>query len=90
MDSSNRKLEADITAAICKTVGRDFTNDSRLVELGIDSLAVVRMILTLIPEGDNEIDLSDLVDLRTVGQFRHWIEQQVAPSIAIPDGEGRP
>ncbi|POD68891.1 hypothetical protein BKM17_26370 [Pseudomonas syringae group genomosp. 3] len=65
-----------------KTVGRDFTNDSRLVELGIDSLAAVRMILTLIPESDNEIDLSDLVDLRTVGQFRHWIEQQVAPSPA--------
>jgi len=41
-------------------------------------LAAVRLILTLIPESDSEIDLSDLVDLRTVGQFRHWIEQQVA------------
>lgn len=78
MGSTNRKLDADVTAAIRKAVGRDFTNDSRLVELGIDSLAAVRLILTLIPESDSEIDLSDLVDLRTVGQFRHWIEQQVA------------
>ncbi|PHX40856.1 hypothetical protein AO263_33695 [Pseudomonas sp. NZIPFR-PS5] len=75
IDSDNAD---NVTAVIRKAVGREFTDDSRLVELGVDSLAAVRMILTLIPDSDSEIDLSVLVDLRTVGEFRHWIEQQAA------------
>lgn len=78
MDQTNREFDDDVTTAIRKVVSVDFSNDSRLVDLGIDSLAAVRMIVTLLPDGDSEIDLSELVDLRTVGQFRRWIEQQVA------------
>lgn len=83
MDPGFQNLDELVTEAIRRTAGRNFENETRLVELGIDSLAAVRMILTLIPEGDSEIDLSALVDLKTVGEFRHWIKQQMNAALNV-------
>lgn len=67
----------EIDAVIKQHVSVPFTSDSTLAEIGIDSLSTLRIVTTLAPDADQEIDLADLVEVRTVGQFRGWIRERV-------------
>lgn len=66
-----------IDSTIERYVGVPFTDESTLVELGIDSLSALRIVTALADDGDREIDLADLVEVRTVGQFRRWLRGRV-------------
>jgi acyl carrier protein len=79
MDHLVRKFDEEFISTIHQFVHVLFTNESTLVEIGLDSLAVLRIVTALAPDPDREIDLSELADLRTVGQFRHWASRQVTP-----------
>lgn len=78
MDNFAGKFDEELTLTIRKFVRVPFTDESSLVEIGLDSLAVLRVFAALAPDSDREIDLSELVDLRTVGQVRRWASGQVA------------
>lgn len=78
MDHLVREFDEELTSTLRKFVRVPFTDESSLVEIGLDSLAVLRVVAALAPDSDREIDLSELVDLRTVGQIRRWASGQVA------------
>lgn len=59
-----------------KFVRVPFTTESALVDIGLDSLAVVRIAVAALPDADREIDPGELAGLRTVGQFQTWLDAQ--------------
>lgn len=50
-----------------------FTENSRLAEVGLDSLTLVSMAVACAPDTDQEIDAGALAQLRTVGELRQWL-----------------
>ncbi len=76
---SIRNVDEAISQAIRLAVRRDFDDASSLAEIGMDSLAVLRVVTALSDDPDREVDLAEVVDLRTVGEFRHWLRRQTIP-----------
>ncbi|WP_229656369.1 acyl carrier protein [Burkholderia pseudomallei] len=76
---SIRNVDDAIREAIRRAVRRDFDDASSLAEIGMDSLAVLRVVTALSKDPDREVDLAEIVDLRTVGEFRHWLRRQAIP-----------
>jgi acyl carrier protein len=76
---SIRNVDDAISEAIRLAVRRDFDDASSLAEIGMDSLAVLRVVTALSEDPDREVDLAEIVDLRTVGEFRRWLRQQAIP-----------
>jgi hypothetical protein len=61
----------DLTIARYATTG--FTDATSLRDAGIQSLSLLRLAVDLVPDGDAEIDVTRLVDLRTVGDLKAWL-----------------
>jgi acyl transferase domain-containing protein len=55
-----------------------FDDDSTLVDVGIDSLAKLRIIVELSEQTGREVDPEELGGLRTVGALRQWIQAMEA------------
>lgn len=77
MDPAVHTFVDDIDATIRRFVRVPFTDASTLAEIGLDSLTTLRVVAALVPDGDREIDLAELADLKTLGQFRAWVAGQV-------------
>jgi aryl carrier-like protein len=52
----------------------DFTAESLLADLGMDSLSLVRTVVRYVPDEDQEIDAGALGEVRTVGQLQAWLD----------------
>ncbi|WP_186156445.1 acyl carrier protein [Burkholderia gladioli] len=76
---STRNIDDAISAAIRLAIRRDFDETSSLPEIGMDSLSVLRVVTALSEDLDREVDLAEIVDLRTVAEFRRWLRQQAIP-----------
>ena len=50
-----------------------YTDSSLLAEIGIDSLAMLRIVVDLSRETGREVDPEELASLRTVGALREWL-----------------
>jgi acyl transferase domain-containing protein len=56
----------------------DYSDSSLLSEMGIDSLARLRIMLKLASDHGYEVEVDELAELRTVGEFRRWLHVQEA------------
>ncbi|WP_234313577.1 beta-ketoacyl synthase N-terminal-like domain-containing protein [Streptomyces sp. NBRC 109706] len=56
-----------------RTAADDYPDGSLLSDMGIDSLARVRIILRLASDHGYEVEAEELAQLRTVGDFRNWL-----------------
>ncbi|MEE1943025.1 hypothetical protein V1L54_27085 [Streptomyces sp. TRM 70361] len=64
-DEINSVIEAQVSGA--------YDDASLISEIGLDSLAVVRMAVQTAPGQDTEIDLAGLAGVRTIGDLRQWL-----------------
>ncbi len=69
--------EADDPATVMlgKHARTSYSDDSSLSEIGIDSLAMLRIMVELARDHGYEVDADDLAALRTVGAFRQWFRR---------------
>jgi aryl carrier-like protein len=73
----------DETAEVIGRIARvPFTADSALVEIGLDSLSMLRIVVAFAPDSDQEIDAAELAALRTVGQFQEWLRELAGSGVA--------
>ncbi|WP_233580692.1 beta-ketoacyl synthase N-terminal-like domain-containing protein [Streptomyces triticirhizae] len=69
--------DADLAVTVLREHARsasaDYSDTSLLADMGIDSLARVRIILRLASDHGYEVEAEELAQLRTVGDFRNWL-----------------
>lgn len=65
-------VSSDLEAVIAKYATEGFTDATPLLEVGLDSLALLRLAVE-VADGDAEIDATRLVDVRTVGDLKAWL-----------------
>lgn len=58
-----------------------YSDDSLLAEIGIDSLAMLRIVVDLSRETGQEVDPEELASLRTVGALREWLHSLEAHAV---------
>jgi acyl transferase domain-containing protein len=64
----------DLTAWVLREHARTpFDEGSTLAEIGIDSLAKLRLIVELSKKSGRDVDPEDFARLRTVGEMRQWV-----------------
>ncbi|MGP3966122.1 beta-ketoacyl synthase N-terminal-like domain-containing protein [Streptomyces sp. 6N223] len=72
----------DLAAAVlrehARTQAADYSDSSLLSDMGIDSLARLRIMLKLASDHGYDIEADELAELRTVGEFRRWLNVQEA------------
>ncbi|WP_322724818.1 beta-ketoacyl synthase N-terminal-like domain-containing protein [Streptomyces phyllanthi] len=65
--------DGDLTAWVLREHARTgFDDGSTLTEIGIDSLAKLRIVVELTKRSGHEIDPEEFGSLRTVGELREW------------------
>ncbi len=69
---------SDLDATIAKYATEGFTDETPLLEAGIESLSLLRLAVDVVAEGDAEIDATRLVDLRTIGDLKAWLTDLAA------------
>lgn len=52
-----------------------YGDGSKLTEIGLDSLAIVRIVVAASPDSEQEIDVSSLAGVSTVGELRAWLAE---------------
>src|SRR5262245_60866747 len=62
----------DLEAVIAKYATEGFTDASPLLEVGLDSLALLRLAVD-VADSDAEIDATTLVHVRTIGDLKVWL-----------------
>ncbi|MGI5519925.1 acyl carrier protein [Micromonospora sp. CA-259024] len=63
----------DFDARIARYATGSFDDSTPLPQAGIDSLALLRLAVESAAASDTEIDASQLVTLRTVGDVKFWL-----------------
>ncbi|MGH8791176.1 MAG: acyl carrier protein [Stackebrandtia sp.] len=76
-------LPADLDAVIGRYATWTFDDDTSLVQAGLDSLSVLRMVADLAPDPDREIGAERLVAIETVRELKTWLTD-----LCRPDGAG--
>jgi acyl carrier protein len=67
-------FESRFASALSRFVPGTVSDTSELVRLGLDSLTLVRIIVTVVGDDtDREIDPGEIGDLRTIGDLRAWL-----------------
>jgi acyl transferase domain-containing protein len=76
------KETGDLVTAVLREHARgpqaEYPDSSVLSEMGIDSLARLRIILSLARDHGYQVEADELAELRTVGDFREWLHGQEA------------
>ncbi|MZE76257.1 phosphopantetheine-binding protein [Streptomyces xinghaiensis] len=73
MDQAVQDIGDAVDSALAKFIRVPYTPDSELSRIGLDSLSIVRIVVEVVPDADQEIDAGELAGLRTVGGFREWL-----------------
>lgn len=67
----------DLDAAIARHATAGFDDSTPLLAAGLESLALLRLAAEIATDDDAEIDAARLVELRTVGELKHWLADLV-------------
>ncbi|MGH3980852.1 MAG: beta-ketoacyl synthase N-terminal-like domain-containing protein [Pseudonocardiaceae bacterium] len=73
--ASEEEIDDPATVVLRKHARASYSDDSSLSEIGIDSLAMLRIIVELARDHGHEVDADDLAALHTVGAFRQWFRR---------------
>ena len=74
MSSPPSTPDSRFSAALARFVRGQAGEDTELVQLGLDSLTLIRIIVHTVGEdSEDEIDLGRIEGLRTVGELRAWV-----------------
>ncbi|MFF2846816.1 beta-ketoacyl synthase N-terminal-like domain-containing protein [Streptomyces sp. NPDC058001] len=77
--------DGDLVAQVLREHARSpYHDDSLLNDIGIDSLARLRLIVELTNSTGQEIDPEEIGGLRTVGELGRWIRTLQAPTSQAP------
>lgn len=76
----------DLDAAIAEHATGAFDDSTPLPAAGLESLAVLRLVVGFAADSDAEIDATRLADLRMVGELKAWL----AELAAVPATDGAP
>jgi acyl carrier protein len=72
--SRTETLESRFSSALSQFVTGSVSEDAELVELGLDSLTLVRIIVHVVGDDpDREIDPAEIGGLRTIADLRAWL-----------------
>ncbi|MEW2630724.1 beta-ketoacyl synthase N-terminal-like domain-containing protein [Streptomyces sp. NPDC048389] len=78
-DDEREERTGDLAEWVLREHARtSFDDDSTLVDVGIDSLAKLRIMVELSEQTGREVDPEELGGLRTVGALRRWIQAMEA------------
>jgi len=66
-------VTADVDALISSYATVGFTGSTRLLDAGVESLSLLRLAVEAMPDGDVEIDVIGLTELRTIEDLRAWL-----------------
>lgn len=67
----SRLLELD--SAISRYATADFDDATPLLDAGLESLSVLRLAVEIATDESAEIDATQLVEIRTVGDLKTWL-----------------
>jgi acyl carrier protein len=67
------ELTLDLNATIARYATFTFDDSTRLLDAGLESLALLRLAVEVASDDDAEIDASRLVDLHTVADLKGWL-----------------
>ncbi len=79
-EQADEALDDPATAMLSRHARTAYTDDSSLSDIGIDSLAMLRIIVELTRDHGYAVDADDLASLRTVGAFRQWFHALEVPA----------
>jgi acyl carrier protein len=78
----------DIDTIISRYAMWSYQDDTTLVQAGVDSLSVLRMVSDLMPDPEREIGAERLVAIETVGELKAWLADLTArPTFGTAGGE---
>lgn len=63
----------DLDATIARYATFTFDDSTRLLDAGLESLALLRLAVDVASDEEAEIDASRLVDLHTVADLKGWL-----------------
>ncbi|TCO60690.1 acyl carrier protein [Actinocrispum wychmicini] len=63
----------DLDATIAQYATFSFDDETPLLDVGLESLALLRLAVEVATDDDAEIDATRLVDLRTVADLKGWL-----------------
>ena len=63
----------DLDSAIAKHATADFDDSTPLQDAGLESLSVLRLAVEVATDETAEIDATQLVDVRTIGDLKAWL-----------------
>jgi aryl carrier-like protein len=64
----------DLDTVIARYASVAFDDGTALLEAGLESLALLRLAVDVTTNHDAEIDATGLVDMRTVGDLKKWLD----------------
>jgi len=76
----------DFDATIARYATFTFDDTSRLLDVGLESLSLLRMAVDVATDDDAEIDASRLVDLHTIADLKQWLRDMIPAAV---DGSAR-
>jgi acyl carrier protein len=65
--------QLDLDSTIAKYATASFDDSAVLLDVGLESLSLLRLAVEVATDDDVEIDATRLVDLRTVGELKQWL-----------------
>lgn len=71
--------QLDLDTAIAKYATASFDDSAVLLDVGLESLSLLRLAVEVATDDDVEIDATRLVDLRTVGELKQWLAELAMP-----------
>jgi hypothetical protein len=74
------EMMLDLDATIARYATFSFADSTPLLEVGLESLALLRLAVEVATDDDAEIDASRLVDLHTVADLKGWLSDMMPSS----------
>lgn len=75
----------DLDAVIGRFALWPFTDETPLIQAGVDSLSVLRIVADLAVSPGQEIGVERLVAIQTIGELKDWLREMSRPA-AAPGG----
>ena len=72
---SHQPATDDLDTVIDRYAAEAFDDETSLIEAGLVSLSIFRIITDVVIDDDVEIDASRLADVRTIGDLKNWLRE---------------
>jgi acyl carrier protein len=67
--------QLDLNSTIAKYATVSFDDRTALLDVGLESLSLLRLAVEVAADDDVEIDATRLVELNTVGELKQWLTE---------------